>query len=258
MNMLKTKILIAAAIAAGVSGAASAASANEAYATDTWGHISRDNYNECWRTPYWTPARAIPECDAVSAKAEPKPAAAPAPVIAKEIPAPAPEPAPAPVAAPAPAPVVEPVAVVAPAPVAAPEPAPQPREQWKTILTQKPVLIEGANFETRSAKLLKPSEAKLNEVVTAAKEHSEIKLEVSGHTDSRGKTAYNQKLSEQRAASVKEYLVTHGVAADRISTIGYGETKPIADNKTDEGRATNRRVEIRYVIEEKNKIRVTE
>jgi len=259
--MLRTKILVAAAIAAGMSGAASTASANEAYVTDSWGHISKDNYNECWRTPYWTPALAIPECDAIAVKAAPKPAPiAPAPVIVKEVPPPAPEPkpAPAPVVAPAPAPVIEPVAVVVPPAVAAPAPAPKPKEHWKTVLTEKPVLIEGANFETRSAQLLKPSEAKLNEVVNAAKEHSDIKLDVSGHTDNHGKNAYNQKLSENRAAAVKEYLVKNGIAASRISTVGFADTKPIADNNTDTGRAANRRVEIRYVIEEEKKIRVTE
>jgi len=262
--MFKTKILIAAGIAAaGLSGVASAATVNEAYAVDPWGNISRDNYNECWRTPYWTPALAIPECDAVAAKPVPKSApivAAPALVILKEVhaPAPEPEPVPAPVFVPAPAPISAPVAIVVPAPVAAPAPAPQPKEHWKTILTEKPVLIEGANFATRSAKLLNTSETKLNEVVDAAKQHPEIKLEVSGHTDSRGSNAYNQKLSEHRAAAVKEYLVKHGVAADRISTVGYGETKPLADNNSDAGRDANRRVEVRYVIEEEKKIRVTE
>lgn len=165
---------------------------------------------------------------------------APAPVVAK--PEPIAEPAPAPI------PVAEP----------APAPAPQPRDNWKTILTEKPVILEGAHFATNSAKLFKTADVKLNEVVNAAKTYSEVKLEVSGHTDSTGKKAFNQKLSERRAASVKAWLVKHGVAADRIKTVGYADSKPIANNKTKSGRAANRRVEVRYVISEEKKIRVTE
>lgn len=182
----------------------------------------------------------------------PKAAPAPAPVVVKE--APKPEPVAAP--APAPTPVAAPVYVPEPAPAAAP--APQPRESWKTILTEKPVRLEGANFASGSAKLLKKADVKLSEVVKAAKQYPEVKLEVSGHTDSSGKQAFNQKLSANRAAAVKTWLVKHGVATDRISTAGYADTQPIADNKTKAGRAANRRVEVRYVIKEEKKIRVTE
>ena len=167
--------------------------------------------------------------------------------------APAPAPAPAPIPAPAPVVVKE-----APAPAPVVVPPPQPKESWKTILTENPVTLEGANFATDSAKLLKTADVKLNEVVNAAKQHSEVGFEVSGHTYSRGKKAHNQKLSESRAASVKAWLVKHGVAADRIKTVGYADTKPIGDNKTKAGRAANRRVEVHYVIKEEKKIRVTE
>lgn len=71
------------------------------------------------------------------------------------------------------------------------------------------------------------------------------RIEVSGHTDNRGAAAFNQDLSERRADSVKRYLVERGVAADKIYTSGYGITRPVADNGTAEGRAANRRVEIR-------------
>jgi outer membrane protein OmpA-like peptidoglycan-associated protein len=67
---------------------------------------------------------------------------------------------------------------------------------------------------------------------------------VVGHTDSRGRDAYNQALSERRAASVKDYLVAGGFPAGQIGTVGMGETQPVADNDTDEGRAKNRRVVI--------------
>jgi OOP family OmpA-OmpF porin len=105
--------------------------------------------------------------------------------------------------------------------------------------------LEGANFATGSAELLSAADAKLGEVVTAAKQNPEMKFEVSGHTDNRGDKAANQKLSEERAAAVKTWLVKHGVAANRISTSGYGETQPIADNQTESGRSANRRVEVR-------------
>lgn len=164
--------------------------------------------------------------------------------------------APAPVPVVKEAPKVEPVA--APAPVAkAPVPV-QPKDSWKTVLTEKPVRLEGANFATGSSKLLKTADVKLNEVVNAAKQYPEVQLEVSGHTDNRGKKAMNEKLSKNRAAAVKAYLVKHGVAADRIVTAGYADTQPIADNKTAKGRAANRRVEVHYVIKEEKKVRVTE
>ena len=152
----------------------------------------------------------------------------------------------------APAPVVKPVL----APVA--KPAPQPKETWKTMLTETPVRLEGANFATSSAKLLKSANVKLNEVVRAAEQYPEVELEVSGHTDSTGNKAFNQKLSENRAAAVKVYLVKNGVAAERINTAGYADTQPIADNKTKAGRAANRRVEVRYVVKEETQVRVTE
>lgn len=204
------------------------------YATDANGHVVRNSFNECWRTSSWAPELAIEECDPDLVKKTPPKKEAPAPVAVVT----------APVAAPAPAPK--------------PAPAPQPKESWKTILTEKPVRLEGANFATNSASLLKTADVKLNEVVNAARQYPEVKLDVSGHTDNIGKQKLNQKLSDNRAAAVKAWLVKHGVAADRISTSGYADTQPIADNKTKEGRATNRRVEVRYVIKEEKKIRVTE
>jgi len=182
--------------------------------------------------------------EAPVAAAEPIPTPAPEPVVAKSVSMAEP------VAAPTPAPAPEPVVESAP--------APQPRESWKTILTEKPVRLEGANFATNSATLLKTADVKLSEVVNAAKKYSEVKLDVSGHTDSRGSKELNQKLSGNRAAAVKAWLVKHGVAADRISTAGYADTQPMADNKTQAGRAANRRVEVRYVIKEEKKVRVTE
>jgi OOP family OmpA-OmpF porin len=153
-----------------------------------------------------------------------------------------------------PAPVETPVETA----IAAPALDATPQESWKTVLTEKPVLIEGANFATNSARMLKAAETRLAEVVDTARQHPEIALEVSGHTDNIGSQEENQKLSELRAAYVKMWLVEHGIAEDRISTAGYGYLKPIASNRTAAGRATNRRVEIRYVFEEEKQVSATE
>jgi len=142
-----------------------------------------------------------------------------------------------------------------PAPVAAPAPV---KETWKTLLEDKPVQIEGANFDTNSAQLRKTAYPKLDDVVGFAAKYSDAKLVVGGHTDNRGSKAYNQKLSERRAAAVKAYLVKKGVAAERISTQGYGFDQPVADNKTAEGRAKNRRVEIRSTMKVETRVRVVE
>ena len=99
-------------------------------------------------------------------------------------------------------------------------------------------------FATGSAKLLAKSFPKLNDVVTILNENSTFKVAIDGHTDEVGKDDYNQTLSDNRAASVKAYLVSKGIAESRLTSTGYGETKPVADNKTAAGRAQNRRVEM--------------
>ncbi|MEO7307536.1 MAG: OmpA family protein [Ferruginibacter sp.] len=99
-------------------------------------------------------------------------------------------------------------------------------------------------FETAKSKLLAKSFPKLNEVVTILNENPTYKVQIDGHTDDVGKDDYNQGLSDERAASVKAYLVSKGIAESRLSSAGYGETKPVADNKTAAGRAKNRRVEM--------------
>lgn len=149
------------------------------------------------------------------------------------------------------------VAAPAPAPAPAPVPVPVPGETWKTLLENKPVCIEGANFEFDSTKLRSGEITKLNEVVSFAERHEDAQLESSGHTDSVGTEEYNQKLSEGRAESVKAYMVKKGVSAHRIDTVGYGESKPMADNATSEGRELNRRVEICTVLKVEKKVRVT-
>ncbi len=151
------------------------------------------------------------------------------------------------------APMVNEAPVAAPAPMAAPA---EVSQTWKTLLEEKPVTLKGTNFEFDSAKLTGGADSQLNEVADFASTYQDAKLDVSGHTDSIGTDAYNQKLSERRANSVKAYLVKKGVAADRITTEGYGESKPVASNKTKAGRAENRRVEVRSVIKSETKVRV--
>jgi len=100
-------------------------------------------------------------------------------------------------------------------------------------------------FVTGSAKLTKAAMAELDKGAAILAEHPNINISIEGHTDNTGSAAGNQKLSGQRAAAVKNYLVKKGVSADRMVTTGYGQTQPIADNKTAKGRAANRRVEFK-------------
>ena len=106
------------------------------------------------------------------------------------------------------------------------------------------VAIYGVLFDFNKSTLQPVSDAALQPVAALMASDKTLKLEVQGHTDNVGNDAYNQTLSEARAKSVAAWLGQHGVAADRLTAKGYGKTKPIADNGSDEGRARNRRVEI--------------
>ncbi|MFA5171537.1 MAG: OmpA family protein [Sulfuriferula sp.] len=146
--------------------------------------------------------------------------------------APAPEPAPAP--------------YVAPAPAAAPEPTPAPAAQPEIArpVAHTKVIFDGTNFDFDKATLRPTGKAKLDDNVRSLTQYPDIDVEITGHTDSVGSDKYNQKLSEERAMTVKRYMESKGIASGRMTTKGYGETKPIASNKTKAGRAENRRVEI--------------
>jgi len=106
--------------------------------------------------------------------------------------------------------------------------------------------LEGVNFEFDSAKLTSDSIAKLDAAVAILKRNADDKIEIAGHTDSQGNDEYNMGLSERRARAVADYLVAHGANASNLAVKGYGETQPVADNATKEGRAANRRVELRH------------
>jgi OOP family OmpA-OmpF porin len=84
----------------------------------------------------------------------------------------------------------------------------------------------------------------LNQAAALLQKHERVVVEVAGHTDSKGSEEYNQGLSERRANAVKDYLNSKGVRASRLTARGYGESRPVASNDTDEGRAENRRVEL--------------
>jgi OOP family OmpA-OmpF porin len=180
--------------------------------------VWKNGTNElCWRDAFWTPATAAKGCDGAL-------------VVA------APAPAPAPAAAPA-----------APAARPAPAPAPQPPQATKVTYAAD------AFFDFDKSVLKPEGKAKLDDLVGKVKG---INLEVIiavGHTDSVGTDAYNQKLSVRRAEAVKAYLVSKGIEKNRVYTEGKGEKQPVASNRTAEGRAKNRRVEIEVVGTRANK-----
>ncbi|MNP39730.1 Outer membrane protein A precursor [compost metagenome] len=114
------------------------------------------------------------------------------------------------------------------------------------VVEQETIVVRDLLFAFDSAKLDPADEAKLDTVVSRLKnEAPDAKLTVTGHTDSVGSDAYNQKLSERRAQAVADYLVSSGIPASSILSVGgAGESQPVADNSTKDGRAMNRRVEI--------------
>ncbi len=165
---------------------------NAGYLIDTRGNVVKNNYNQCWRTGYWTPAMATAECDPdLVKKEEPK--------------------------------KVEPVAAAPVAPVAGPE-APAVKATFKAETL----------FAFDKAVVRPEGKKELNDkVVAGMKAHPEVELLlVTGHTDRIGTAKYNQKLSERRAAAVKTYLVSQGIDANRVKTVGKGESEPNPDANT--------------------------
>jgi outer membrane protein OmpA-like peptidoglycan-associated protein len=109
--------------------------------------------------------------------------------------------------------------------------------------------LNGIQFETGKAKIKTASNALLNQIVKVMQDNPDYYLTISGHTDNVGKPEANQKLSEERAAAVRTYLVDHGIDASRITSFGFGDTQPIDTNKTAAGRAKNRRVDFEVKFE---------
>ncbi|WP_294325929.1 OmpA family protein, partial [uncultured Sphingomonas sp.] len=113
----------------------------------------------------------------------------------------------------------------------------------------------GITFAYDSANVQPQFRSTLDQVADVLRDYNQTYIDVYGHTDSTGSDAYNQTLSERRAASVATYLTSRGVQSARIGTRGFGETQPIASNETEEGRAENRRVEIKIVPIEQDQLR---
>jgi len=108
-------------------------------------------------------------------------------------------------------------------------------------------IMQGVSFEFNKATLTRSASSILDRVAEVLKESPGFVIEIAGHTDSIGSASYNQQLSQARAESARQYLIEQGVNPERLQARGYGESDPIADNDTDEGRASNRRVELRVV-----------
>ena len=119
------------------------------------------------------------------------------------------------------------------------------RVDEKGCTLPKVVKLEGVNFDNDLDTLRPDSLAVLDTATATLKRYPEIKVIVAGHTDSRGSNEHNRDLSSRRAKAVMDYFVAHGIAADRLTAKGYGETQPIANNYVEDGRAKNRRVELR-------------
>ena len=221
---VKLGVLLAAA-GIGASAGAFAQQSKDSYVQDPRGVIVRNSNfgdpkigNLCWRTGYWSPATANCECDADIVGAACRPAPPPPPPAAAK-----------------------------PAAPAAPAAKPAAKPAAPAVVAQKVTFAADAFFDFNKAILKPEAKAKLDDLTGKLKG---ITLEVIiavGHTDSVGGDPYNQKLSVKRAEAVKAYLVTKGIEPNRIYTEGKGKKQPVADNKTDEGRAKNRRVEIEVV-----------
>jgi OmpA-OmpF porin, OOP family len=189
------------------------------------GRVVMDTYGNCVRTTAWTAEKAIEGCG----KAQPAPvAAAPAPAAA----APAAAPAAASSSAPSAAAVVPAAAIAAAAP-----------SQNKPMRT---VTVSGdAFFDTNKATFRREAQPELEKISQRVRGISSVEaIQVTGFTDNTGAADYNQKLSEARASTVKDFLVKNGIDPSKITIVGKGASDPVADNSTKEGRAKNRRVEV--------------
>jgi OOP family OmpA-OmpF porin len=209
-------LVLAGALVLGMSINAAFAEVPQGYVGSN-GMVDKSGFGLCWHTGYWTPAMATEECDPDLVPKKPEPAPPPPPPPPVIAPPPPPPPAPPP-----------------------PPPAPKP-------VSEKVTMSADALFDFDKAVVKPEGKAKLDDLVGKLKA---VNLEVIiaiGHTDGIGSDAYNQKLSLRRSDAVKAYLVSKGIEANRIYTEGKGKSQPIADNKTKEGRAKNRRVEIEVV-----------
>jgi OOP family OmpA-OmpF porin len=186
------------------------------------GRVVMDTYGNCVRTTQWSPDKAIEGCG----KAQPAPVA----VMVEEVIVIVETP-PAAVAAPPPAAIV-PVVVV-------------PIAVAKTKPMRTVTLESDAFFDINKSAFRKEAQPELEKAAERVRSVTSVEaVQIVGHTDSTGSPDYNEKLSLQRAATVKDFLVKNGVDPSKITIVGMGERNPIADNATKEGRAKNRRVDV--------------
>ena len=120
-------------------------------------------------------------------------------------------------------------------------------DKYQKIVTDGKFITHGILFDVNKSTIKPESMGALNEIVKLMKEHTDLKFEIGGHTDSDGNADANLKLSHERAKAVKVRLMEMDIAENRLNTQGFGEAKPISDNNSDEGKATNRRVEFRKI-----------
>jgi OmpA-OmpF porin, OOP family len=226
-----TQMLQLAALIIFASAAGAQSVSNDGYARDLSSDVVKNPFGLCWHTSQWTEAKAMADCD---------PDAAPRPIV-KAVEVPVARPA-------AMVPVLEPKVteapkIQAPAPIAAAPLAPAPMPV-RARSAQTITLGADASFDTGKADLKADGQAKLDTLATQLRDVSFDAIRVTGHTDNVGTDAANQRLSLRRANAVKAYLAGHGIDPAKIQTTGRGKTSPVADNKTAQGRARNRRVEV--------------
>ncbi len=193
-----------------IAGTAGSAVASQGYAFDSAGKVVTSNYGECLQTGDWSASSGIPECDpALAARLEAERLAAEKDRLAAKL-----------------------AALESPAAAAPPALA---------RLSDKQQVM----FEFNSAVLTPAATRELDKVLGMIRNYDQVDgIEIVGHTDSSGPESYNKTLSERRAASVRQFLESKGVSGSPVTVRGEGESRPLADNSTREGRARNRRVDL--------------
>lgn len=239
--------------------------AQSPYAADTSAQIWRNGFGECWRTSSWSSSAAIAQCDP---DLVPKPA--PRPAEPPRVVTPPPPP---------PAPVVRVVDSDGDGVPDAQDRCPGTPTGAKVDVQgceldtdrdgvvdrldkcpgtragarvdasgceiQAVTVLKGVTFATNSAVLTTASMSILDETAATLARNPQLKAEVAGHTDNRGSAALNRQLSQRRAEAVMKYLVSKGANPANLTARGYGPDQPVADNRTEQGRSANRRVELR-------------
>ncbi|MBE9560650.1 MAG: OmpA family protein [Proteobacteria bacterium] len=229
--------LLSATILATISFNSSAS--DGAYWTDSYGNIVRSGWtNECIQTRTWTPEDYIEGCDGK-------------PVDTAKSPSNSNEKSSSTAAAAAVVPAMTSAAdsdgdgVADNADNCPDSPDDKPVDADGCTIVS--VVLKGVNFESNSDELTSGSSVELDKAVSAMNKYGHLQIEIQAHSDSMGEAGYNQSLSDKRANSVRDYMISEGIAADRMVAKGYGESQPVADNGTRDGRSKNRRVELKII-----------